>query len=520
MGNFDTQIPKTKKYNMKKAKINSGKVEKKEKFSLIKLLGMMMAVLVAGGVIIFVSLFGINREGVDEDKIPDQFNTEIENGPAFNWDYGGGDIEVDGSSRMGLRFGVTEAVNALEIQINYDRDIVEIVDNQVYSDEFEVIKSFNDDGVFVTLTYDSMYSEYDSEDSEILYFDVRGLGVGEASFGVDCGSTQVARDINQVYECSSDVVASFEIVNADDSSNNSGDGNDTETDTDTDTDANNDADRESNNNSSSSESGCNDVDIDYPKNLRAESGQGGGEVTLRWERVTHADYYRVEYGQDWNNLSHSKNNVGDVDSYAVTGLTSGEGYYFKVKAINGCKTSDYASAQDGTRGVAQRAAWSSSDYGTGGTNTSYSDNSSSTTTSSNPTTTYNWESQSTSTSTTNTDTSDTSGPPSSSKGAVKDVILDDEGFSYTKKKPKSSTSTEEGVAKAEEPTVDGQPEMPDPKKEKSDVSGQVLVGDWFETIVPYLPWAGLGLLLVLGAVIVMSVKKKNQEFDDMENSLK
>lgn len=76
-----------------------------------------------------------------------------------------------------------------------------------------------------------------------------------------------------------------------------------------------------------------------PENVKAVSGPGPGQVILSWDKVSGAKYYSLNYGPSSLNYLWGANNVGDVDSYVVSGLEPGKPYYFIVMANNDCGSS-------------------------------------------------------------------------------------------------------------------------------------------------------------------------------------
>lgn len=62
----------------------------------------------------------------------------------------------------------------------------------------------------------------------------------------------------------------------------------------------------------------------------------GSQVNLSWTAVAGADHYAIVIGTTSGNYIYGNNNVGNVTSYTVTGLTPGGLYFFQVIPINGC----------------------------------------------------------------------------------------------------------------------------------------------------------------------------------------
>lgn len=79
---------------------------------------------------------------------------------------------------------------------------------------------------------------------------------------------------------------------------------------------------------------------------RVEIGiDAGGSVTVSWDAVPGASYYRVYYGTStglYDQEFGSGINVGNVTTYEVTGLVIGTTYYITVTATDGSgNESDY-----------------------------------------------------------------------------------------------------------------------------------------------------------------------------------
>jgi len=83
--------------------------------------------------------------------------------------------------------------------------------------------------------------------------------------------------------------------------------------------------------------GCQTPEV--PPNVKAETGPGSGQVTLSWTKVSGAKHYNITYGPSSLNYQWGAPDVGDVDSYVVSGLEPGKPYYFIVTAVNDCGSS-------------------------------------------------------------------------------------------------------------------------------------------------------------------------------------
>jgi len=68
-----------------------------------------------------------------------------------------------------------------------------------------------------------------------------------------------------------------------------------------------------------------------PWYLHGQSGPSAGQVTLYWQNETPADGFDVVYGDFADGeLRYGSQNVGDVSSYTVGGLNSGQYYFFSI----------------------------------------------------------------------------------------------------------------------------------------------------------------------------------------------
>jgi hypothetical protein len=96
-----------------------------------------------------------------------------------------------------------------------------------------------------------------------------------------------------------------------------------------------------------------------PENVKAVSGPGAGQITLSWDKSLGARYYNITYGPSSLNYEWGAPNIGDVDTYAVSGLTPGSPYYFIVSAVNDCGSSGalYEVAAYAGKGGAESDYW-------------------------------------------------------------------------------------------------------------------------------------------------------------------
>ena len=77
---------------------------------------------------------------------------------------------------------------------------------------------------------------------------------------------------------------------------------------------------------------------------------GGASLTVTWDAVTGADSYKVYYGtetmlydQEWG----SGTDVGNVTTYAITGLFAATTYYCAVTTVDGGVESDFGNEMVG-----------------------------------------------------------------------------------------------------------------------------------------------------------------------------
>lgn len=100
----------------------------------------------------------------------------------------------------------------------------------------------------------------------------------------------------------------------------------------------------------SSSSSCNNEAPYAPKIISATSAKKN-EITLYWGKPVHGDvtHYSISYGLMKGKPLYGVNNIGNVTSYTVRGLSAGVTYYFSVNAVNGC-TAGPASNEIGIKG--------------------------------------------------------------------------------------------------------------------------------------------------------------------------
>ena len=71
-------------------------------------------------------------------------------------------------------------------------------------------------------------------------------------------------------------------------------------------------------------------------------------IALSWEETTTAETYEIEYAirQDYLGESNASTTIGNIETprYTITGLSSGEKYFVRVRAINGQGKSDWTEA--------------------------------------------------------------------------------------------------------------------------------------------------------------------------------
>jgi len=87
-----------------------------------------------------------------------------------------------------------------------------------------------------------------------------------------------------------------------------------------------------------------------PAKVWAKSGPGGGEVTLFWDEVAHANRYAVAYGQWSGKYTYGADNIGGTSSrsYTVKGLNPGTKYAFVLAAARDCASSPFSQEVWGT----------------------------------------------------------------------------------------------------------------------------------------------------------------------------
>ena len=75
-------------------------------------------------------------------------------------------------------------------------------------------------------------------------------------------------------------------------------------------------------------------ELSAPTDLSATAGDKDGEIDLQWDRVYGARSYIIEYCQDPISVSGWKSGFASTKSkIAITALTSGQKYWFRVAAL-------------------------------------------------------------------------------------------------------------------------------------------------------------------------------------------
>lgn len=89
-----------------------------------------------------------------------------------------------------------------------------------------------------------------------------------------------------------------------------------------------------------------------PVKVWAKPGPAGGQVTLYWDSAPHANRYAVAYGTKSNKYLYGADNIGSENarSYTVKSLASGQKYYFRLAAANGCSSSPFSDEVTATSG--------------------------------------------------------------------------------------------------------------------------------------------------------------------------
>ena len=89
-------------------------------------------------------------------------------------------------------------------------------------------------------------------------------------------------------------------------------------------------------------------------------------ITLTWNEATTAETYDIEYAirLDYLGASNASTTINNIETprYTITGLSSGEKYFVRVRAVNGQGKSDWTEAESIILGVVPSAptTWSSS----------------------------------------------------------------------------------------------------------------------------------------------------------------
>ncbi len=73
-------------------------------------------------------------------------------------------------------------------------------------------------------------------------------------------------------------------------------------------------------------------------------------ISLSWDDVSAADTYNVSYGLSSGTYTFGSTDIGDVNTYTVSGLSSGTTYYFTVYAVNSCGSSGASNEASATTG--------------------------------------------------------------------------------------------------------------------------------------------------------------------------
>lgn len=101
-----------------------------------------------------------------------------------------------------------------------------------------------------------------------------------------------------------------------------------------------------------------------PKEITSVEALSSTSVRVKWEAVTGATGYTVEYAEKWEYFDASSN-VQSVDvtiaRAEITGLDSGKRWYFRVKATNNAGSSEFTSSKSTVLGKVPNAptTWSS-----------------------------------------------------------------------------------------------------------------------------------------------------------------
>jgi hypothetical protein len=98
---------------------------------------------------------------------------------------------------------------------------------------------------------------------------------------------------------------------------------------------------------------CNDAAPASAPQLISAVQSSSGKVVLTWKLASDpVSYYLLSYGVKKGDYIYGQPNIGGqgTTSFTVSSLTSGKTYYFAVKAVNGCKSSDYSNELSATIG--------------------------------------------------------------------------------------------------------------------------------------------------------------------------
>lgn len=233
------------------------------------------------------------------------------------------------------------------------------------------------------------------------------------------------------------------------------------------------------------QSGCTDQAPGKPNNFKA-TGAGYGQVRLNWDFVAGATHYVIAYGQRWLDFDYGAN-VGNTDQFLVKGLKAGQPYYFVVTAVNGCAASGYAEGKAAYAG--------SGSGGTGGTGSSTGYSYATATPYTSTDEGYDWE----------------------DAGTTTDPEKGDETFEDPWATDNSSGFGDMGDASPSAAPYDLYPTLA-----PVGATPVVYTPDETEaedkTFWDYLPWFGLGLLILLALLLVWYVRRKRNEFHYVEKS--
>ncbi|MGI5828276.1 MAG: fibronectin type III domain-containing protein, partial [Patescibacteria group bacterium] len=222
-----------------------------------------------------------------------------------------------------------------------------------------------------------------------------------------------------------------------------------------------------------STSSCSNPKPARPVGLKAVPG-GRKQVVLTWNKVEgEVTHYGVTYGRYWVDgkgpEEYAADNIGngDTTTYTVNGLDLNTLYYFVITANNGCANSGYS---DGASSYA----------GVGSVATSVSDNS--------------WSQQ------------------ASIKANIKPTPTPkpslEKGFANVGMGTDSSTASARKITKEPTPTIEPVVYTPPETTKENPL---------MKTLEKFLPYAGFGVLVLLGGLFILLVKYVRQQ--DMTTDL-